>query len=331
MVKLKLGAIKWWSQPESKAPVWNAGVAQPTPQQDSTKAPVISPIQNKNSSTIAVPSPNQEPTESIKTNKLSLSGIKTPKKVEKKVVAEAKIELEVFPIWASCDLKNIELFPAYTSKFKKKQGSLLQEIKKLKRLPKTNKLFLLILIGSTIAWVAILFVLAPEKHNMQYYKTSLIERYEKMTAPKPPELPPVIDQISNELVTKNTSTGTINIDDDEINFEDIQDDDGNIIDGQKDSQYYQEVKKQILGEQFSVDESEIITNSPPIETEVSEDSELMIQEDQIGQSVVWEDKNILKVEWQNSFPIEENIIIDDSNNIDEFEDNSQEWPDDFLD
>ena len=94
---------------------------------------------------------------------------------------EAGKKIEKFPIGASCELKNIELFPVYTSKFKRKQWHLLEKIKELKRLPKTNKIFLSVLIGLTVTGISLLFIYIPEKHNLESYKTNMMDSYHKMS------------------------------------------------------------------------------------------------------------------------------------------------------
>jgi hypothetical protein len=92
--------------------------------------------------------PTIEQEEIKKTKKISLSHIKSSQQnKEKNETTKQKDDLKTeFEVGAHCKMKNIELFPAYTSKFKRQQGSMLQRIQKLKRLPTTNKAFVLLAI-----------------------------------------------------------------------------------------------------------------------------------------------------------------------------------------
>ncbi len=196
MVKLQLGAIKASvktseTTPAEKTPApasKNKAQTATTQAGISTSKKIELPqkpgaapktaVQQKPSEAKNLPQ-TSKPKLSLENIKAGSEKLEAEKKAEREKQAsiDAQKEPEIFPIGASCELKNIELFPAYTSKFKKKQWGLLQKIKELKRMPKTNKMFISILIGSTILWIWMLFILAPEKHNLDYYKTSLLDNY----------------------------------------------------------------------------------------------------------------------------------------------------------
>jgi len=323
MVKLKLAAIKQATPPSTTSPQATAPLPQKT-----ASAPVKAPV------AAVVSRPENKVTPSVQAStqpapakpapvkqKMTLGGIKRidPAKVAAAAAKKAmptKQKLEIFPIGANCELKNIELFPAYTSKFKKKQGSLLQEIKKLKRLPKTNKFFILTLVGATIAGISMLFLLAPEKHNLNHYKTSLIESYEQFNAPKPVEVFP--DPI-------------VVIDEQDTDWEDSDDEDEtpdeNNIDPTtpKDVQYYRGVKKQILGDQF-VGETALWEEDNQVEEiviEPEEDSTAddtdIVENQEIDNADATPDEEIFQgwLSWENNF--------------EDFEDSAQGWPDDIID
>jgi len=76
---------------------------------------------------------------------------------------------------------NKPLFENYESVFKKDKTNILEEIKKLKWLPKTNIIWLSILIWLTISWIWILFYINPKIHNLNNYKTSIIDTYKTIT------------------------------------------------------------------------------------------------------------------------------------------------------
>ncbi|MCH2189263.1 hypothetical protein MK079_05560 [Candidatus Gracilibacteria bacterium] len=167
-IKLKLDAIKGNTHGDTHTPVQNTN-------SEKTEVGQVSAKKTR------VPKPEKK-----KSTKISLSEIKQDKKTEpKENIVEVSSEGETtFEIGASCPLNSIELFPAYTSKFKKKQGNLLQEIKILKRLPKTNKTFIITLVGLTCMGIASLFIFLPETHNFDHYKTSIYEVAEQVSGPE---------------------------------------------------------------------------------------------------------------------------------------------------
>jgi len=345
MVKLKLSAIKQATpSTQTYANTTQAEVKRPAPV--TVQKPVtLSTAEPKNIVKIAVPQavikkpidpawpivrvkndtkietntqPIKNKTPSLRT-KMTLGWIK---RIDPKIAIAAakkampvKKKQEVFPIGASCELKNIELFPAYTSKFKKKQGSLLQEIKKLKRLPKTNKFFLLTLVWATMLGISMLFILAPEKHNLNYYKTSLIESYEKITTAKPAEiLPEPVKEIDIEIPDLEIENIW-----DENNGEENDLWNENITDPKieawndaliKDVEYYRDIKKQILGEK-TVDQSSI-------EDSLEEDS----SEEEESESINLDDTQTENIS---------NTGSSENNNFEEFEDSFEGWRDEFLD
>jgi len=71
-----------------------------------------------------------------------------------------------------------DLFDNYESNFKKDKITILEQLKKLKSLPKTNVILLTMLITTTIAWIWFLFYSNPKIHNLNNYKTSIIDTYE---------------------------------------------------------------------------------------------------------------------------------------------------------
>jgi len=151
----------------------------------------------------------QEQTKNEK--KLKISALKTPinkvantqnTKIENKEDTKLKISALKQPI-LSCKIadkekyiqhksdKNIdttknmennswEVFHNYESEFKKKETSVLDSIAKikaiaqLKKLSKTNKIFLASIIWVTIIWLSFIFHIDPNTHSLDNYKASIL-------------------------------------------------------------------------------------------------------------------------------------------------------------
>lgn len=252
MAKLKLDAIKSWQKPETKIPETN----------NEHVLPDISVEKNLKNIPLTI-----EQEEIKKTNKISLARIKSSQqnKAPTQNTAEEKIlpQQEQFQTGAHCKMRNIELFPAYTSKFKRQQGTMLQKIQQLKRIPRTNKTFVLLAIWITLLWISVLFILAPEKHNIQNYKTSIFEAYHAMNwvnelQSKDPQNPTQTQvEIGPEIISAEPPS--IQIPEPPIQEESIDTDLGlssswSIDENnatqtwsiQRDLQYYQNIKSQIL-------------------------------------------------------------------------------------
>ncbi len=82
-----------------------------------------------------------------------------------------------------------EVFHNYESEYKKKEWNILEWIEKIKnianikKLSKTNKIFLASIIWITIAWLGFLFQIDPETHSLDNYKASILTlAWKKMTA-----------------------------------------------------------------------------------------------------------------------------------------------------
>lgn len=235
MAKLKLDAIKSWQKPETK-------------KQETSNENVLPDISAEKNTKIIPPTIEQE--EIKKTKKISLSHIKSSQQnKEKNETTKQKDDLKTeFEVGAHCKMKNIELFPAYTSKFKRQQWSMLQRIQQLKRLPTTNKAFVLLAIWITLLWVSGLFILAPEKHNVQNYKANIFEAYNtirwKNTLEEIPPKPTSPDVITE----KNQDTTPVEIDTAPVSFSWSVDESHSTQSWsiQRDIQYYQNIKSQIL-------------------------------------------------------------------------------------
>lgn len=70
-----------------------------------------------------------------------------------------------------------EIFSNYKSDFIWKENKIYESIKKLKNMPKTNFIFLWLIIGITLISISWMFKFFPEKHSIQNYKTSIIDTY----------------------------------------------------------------------------------------------------------------------------------------------------------
>jgi len=95
-----------------------------------------------------------------------------------------KENIEIEKTKAPPKKKNKPLFKNYESVFKKDKTNILEHIKKLKWLPKTNIILLTVLIWLTISWIWILFYVNPKIHNLNNYKTSIIDTYNVITNKK---------------------------------------------------------------------------------------------------------------------------------------------------
>lgn len=78
--------------------------------------------------------------------------------------------------------KEIVHFDNYESSFKKASGNSLKKLRNFKYAPKTRIWLLLGLIWISTITIASLMVLAPDKHSIEIYKTSLLEIYQVKTS-----------------------------------------------------------------------------------------------------------------------------------------------------
>lgn len=75
---------------------------------------------------------------------------------------------------------NHDLFSNYESDYKKKESRVIETIHKLKKLAdikkltKTNKIFVVSIIMATIVWISFLFYIDPETHSLENYKASIL-------------------------------------------------------------------------------------------------------------------------------------------------------------
>lgn len=73
-----------------------------------------------------------------------------------------------------------DLFSNYESDYKKKESKVidtihkLKELADLKKLTKTNKVFVVSIIMATVVWLSFLFYIDPETHSLENYKTSIL-------------------------------------------------------------------------------------------------------------------------------------------------------------
>ena len=125
------------------------------------------------------------PPENIKkpSIKLNLTSIKAGSSIEDKKDNEssAKNIEDSINEKEKIESKKDNLFNNYESVFKKEKFNILEHIKKLKALPSTNILFLSLLVALTIAWIWFLFHTNPETHNLDNYKTSILDTYNALT------------------------------------------------------------------------------------------------------------------------------------------------------
>lgn len=73
-----------------------------------------------------------------------------------------------------------DLFLNYESDYKKKESRVIETIHKLKKiadikkLTKTNKIFVISIVMATVLWISFLFYIDPETHSLENYKTSIL-------------------------------------------------------------------------------------------------------------------------------------------------------------
>ena len=76
--------------------------------------------------------------------------------------------------------QNEDLFSNYESDYKKKESRVIETIHKLKKLAdikkltKTNKIFVVSIIMATVVWIWFLFYIDPETHSLENYKASIL-------------------------------------------------------------------------------------------------------------------------------------------------------------
>lgn len=114
--------------------------------------------------------------EEVKTDK-ELKGIKNDN-VE--TYCEIAKKEEYIKNHSKAKVDNWDVFGNYESEYKKKESNILSSIKKLtkiadlKKLTKTNKVFVWWIITATIIWISFLFYIDPETHSLDNYKTSIL-------------------------------------------------------------------------------------------------------------------------------------------------------------
>lgn len=73
-----------------------------------------------------------------------------------------------------------DVFLNYESDYKKKESRIietihsLKKIADLKKLTKTNKIFVVSIIMITVLWISVIFYIDPETHSLENYKTSIL-------------------------------------------------------------------------------------------------------------------------------------------------------------
>lgn len=98
---------------------------------------------------------------------------------------------------------NKEIFSNYKTDYKQEKISILQQIKKLKNIPKTNYKFVLWSILITVLWIWLLFYFDPEDHSIQNYKASIFNMiYEDEIAQKRQEIEDEYNQLLEDLKWK---------------------------------------------------------------------------------------------------------------------------------
>lgn len=93
-------------------------------------------------------------------------------KSNNKIVKKEEIEI----VGENHEEENQEVFSNYESEFKKEKETILQKIEKFKNFvsPKTRLWFIAMLIWVTILWIASLFIINPEIHNVKNYEANLL-------------------------------------------------------------------------------------------------------------------------------------------------------------
>ncbi len=83
-------------------------------------------------------------------------------------------------LWVNSKKVDNDLFLNYQSDYKKKESIVIDTIHKLKKLAdikkltKTNKVFVVSIIMVTVLWLSFLFYIDPETHSLENYKTSIL-------------------------------------------------------------------------------------------------------------------------------------------------------------
>lgn len=73
------------------------------------------------------------------------------------------------------------LFSNYTSDFEKEEWTIIEKLKELGKKPQTRVVLVVVLILSTILWIAALFFVDPKRHSISHYKAVLMWAYNKYT------------------------------------------------------------------------------------------------------------------------------------------------------
>jgi len=101
------------------------------------------------------------------------------------------------------DTNSKELFTNYKTDYKEEKKSILEQIKNLKNLPKTNYKLLSWLVIATALWIWLLFYIDPSDHSLQNYKASIYNTIRKEEIEKQrQEITDRYNQLQEELKWK---------------------------------------------------------------------------------------------------------------------------------
>ncbi|MDD3646460.1 MAG: hypothetical protein PHH06_03555 [Candidatus Gracilibacteria bacterium] len=152
----------------------------------------------------------------LKSTKINLMGIKSLDNTSdliKKVEASKSEEEKTENVKTNDKEANKEIFSQYKSDFVKNKETIIDGIKKLKNIPKTRIGLVVLLVLISSIGIGSLFIINPEIHSIENYKTSILEIFKE---PKSDiEKPIKVEEtpIKNEVIVipSNVIKGGINI------------------------------------------------------------------------------------------------------------------------
>jgi hypothetical protein len=119
--------------------------------------------------------------ESLKNQEIEMTPVIDDKEIKKvEISCEIAKKEEYIKSHSKTEPDNLDVFSNYESDYKKKETTILGAVKELtkianlKKLTKTNKVFVWWIIAATVFWISFLFYVDPEIHSIENYKTSIL-------------------------------------------------------------------------------------------------------------------------------------------------------------
>lgn len=121
----------------------------------------------------------KSPLKSTKINLMWIKSLDNTSDLIKKVEASKSEEEKTENVKTNDKEANKEIFSQYKSDFVKNKETIIDGIKKLKNIPKTRIWLVVLLVLISSIWIWSLFIINPEIHSIENYKTSILEIFKE--------------------------------------------------------------------------------------------------------------------------------------------------------